>query len=38
MDMIKKLHRTAQLHDETETELERRIANVDQRLNVSKEA
>jgi hypothetical protein len=28
MDMIKKLHRTAQMSEDTEAELERRIANV----------
>lgn len=31
MDMIKKLHRTAQVNDETEAELERRIATIDRR-------
>ncbi|MCW2946640.1 MAG: hypothetical protein JWR24_3357 [Actinoallomurus sp.] len=33
MDMIKKLHRSAQAYDEVEAELERRIAEVDKRLN-----
>ncbi|MGH3377783.1 MAG: hypothetical protein ACRDP6_23920 [Actinoallomurus sp.] len=35
MDMIKKLHRSARVYDETEAELERRIAEVDKRLNVT---
>jgi hypothetical protein len=35
MDTIKKLHRTAQMSDETEAELERRIASVDQRMHAS---
>ncbi|GAB2865097.1 hypothetical protein GCM10027176_78560 [Actinoallomurus bryophytorum] len=34
LDMIKKLHRTAQTYDATEAELERRIAAVDKRLQV----
>lgn len=34
MDMIKKLHRSAQMYDEAEAELERRIAEVDKHLNV----
>jgi hypothetical protein len=33
MDMIKKLHRSAQAYDEAEADLERRIAEVDKRLN-----
>jgi hypothetical protein len=33
LDMIKKLHRSAQVYDEAEADLERRIAEVDKRLN-----
>ena len=33
MDMIKKLHRSAQMYDEAEADLERRIAEVDKRMN-----
>jgi hypothetical protein len=33
MDMIKKLHRTAQASEDTEAELERRIASVDRRMH-----
>lgn len=33
MDIIKKLHRSAQTYDDAESELERRIAQVDKRLN-----
>lgn len=35
MDMIKKLHRSAQIYDEVGFDLERRIAAVDRRLNVA---
>jgi hypothetical protein len=35
MDMIKKLHRTAQAYDEAETDLEHRIREVDKRLNTA---
>ena len=35
MDMIKKLHRSAQAYDEAEAELEQRIAEVDKRMNVA---
>ncbi|WP_285571284.1 hypothetical protein [Actinoallomurus iriomotensis] len=34
LDMIKKLHRSAQTYDAAEAELERRIAAVDKRLHV----
>ena len=35
MDMIKKIHRSAQMYDETESELERRIAEVDKHLRAT---
>ena len=33
LDMVKKLHRSAQVYDATEAELERRVAAVDKRLH-----
>ena len=33
MEMIKKLHRSAQAYDDAESELERKVAEVDKRLN-----
>jgi hypothetical protein len=35
LDLIKNLHRSAQIYDDSESELERKIAEVDRRLNVT---
>jgi undecaprenyl pyrophosphate synthase len=34
LDLIKNLHRSARIYDDSESDLERRIAEVDRRLNV----